>query len=78
MGIDSDAARLVDGLTDDYEIWHGELPKALHKDKSVLYVPGLRKSKVGRSHIPPRKYKSEAASTEGREVMVLMSGAWKT
>ena len=30
-----------DGLTDDYEYWHGELPE-LDKDKKGLCVPVLQ------------------------------------
>ena len=44
--IDSQLLCLVDGLTDDYEYWHGELPEALRKDKAVLYVPNLRNFQV--------------------------------
>ena len=38
MGIEFKAARLVDGLADDYECWYGEYPEALHQDKIVMYV----------------------------------------
>ena len=44
-GVDSQPACL-DGLTDDYEYLHRELPEVLHKDKMVLYVPGLRNLQV--------------------------------
>ena len=37
--IDCQPPRLADGLTDDYEYWHGELPEALHMDKTALYAP---------------------------------------
>ena len=39
--MDSQPACLADGLTDDYEYWHGELSEAPRKDKTVLYVPDL-------------------------------------
>ena len=38
MGINSQAACLADGLTDDYESLHGELHNELHKDETLLYV----------------------------------------
>ena len=37
---DSQPAYLQDGPVDDYEVWHDELPEALHEDKAALYVPG--------------------------------------
>ena len=40
-GIDSQSARIVDGLADDYECWRGELPEALRRGEAVLYVPDL-------------------------------------
>ena len=40
-GLDSQAACLMDGLIDDYELWDGELPEMLLKDKIVMYVLGL-------------------------------------
>ena len=69
----------MDGLTDDYECWSGELPETLLKDETAMYVPGLCDSEVGCSHIPLRKYQTEAAATvESHKVVVLPSGAWKT
>ena len=75
----------MDGLTDDYEhwhkdyeCWHGELPEALHKGKTALYVLDLRNFQVGVSHVLHRKYWTEAASAESHGVVMLMSGAWKT
>jgi len=41
-GTDSQPACLLDGLTDDYEYCHEDLPAARHEDKMVLYVLGLR------------------------------------
>ena len=79
MGTGSQTACLLDGLTDDYEIWNGELPETLRKDKSVLYVSCLRDCKVEGPHLLPRVHRTEASTgAEGREVVVLMSGAWKT
>ena len=40
-GMDSKPPCLPDGLTDDYEYWHGELSEAPHKDETDLYVPDL-------------------------------------
>ena len=37
-GIDSHAACLVDGLTDDYELRDSENSETLRKDKPVSYV----------------------------------------
>jgi hypothetical protein len=48
MGIDSQAACLVDGPIDDYESWREELPEEPYKDKTMLYVHGLRISQGGR------------------------------
>ena len=79
VGVESQAACLMDGLADDYEYWHGEHPEALHKGKTVMYVLGLwvRGSEV--SHMLLRKHYTEAsAAVESREAVVLMSGAWKT
>lgn len=76
VGIDSKAAPLVDGLTDDYECWHGEAPP---KDNSALYVCGLWNFQSEISHVLLRKHQTEAATTVGgRQVVMLMSGAWKT
>ena len=36
----------MDGLADDYECQHEELPQMLNKGKAVLYVPGLRNSEM--------------------------------
>jgi len=44
--IDSQSARIVDGPTDDYERWRGELPEALHRGEAVLYVSDLWNSRV--------------------------------
>ena len=41
VGTDSQAASPVDGPTDDYESWNGELYGGLHKGKAVLYVDDL-------------------------------------
>ena len=41
MGIDFQAACMVNEPTDDYEIWNGDLPDELHKHKTALYVRGL-------------------------------------
>ena len=77
-GIDSQALRPVDELTDDYEYWDGDAPETLGKDKSVLYVRS-RSSKMTYSHVSFRKYQTEAtAAPEGREALTLTSGAWKT
>ena len=46
VGIDSRAASQMDGLADDYECWSGELPDALHNDKTAMYVPGLWDSRA--------------------------------
>ena len=79
VGIDSQAACLIDGLIDDYKCWNDELPETLRKVKKVVYVPGLWYSNVGYPHALFREYKTEAATTlESRDVVVLMSGAWKT
>ena len=79
VGLDSQAACLIDGLIDDYECWNGELPEMLHKVKKVEYVLGLWYSNLGCPHVLFRKYKTEAASTsESCDVVVLMSGAWET
>ena len=79
MGTGSHTACLVDGLTDDYEIWNGELPETLCKDKSVLCVSRLRDCKVERPYLLLRVHHTEASTaTESHEVVVLMSGAWKT
>jgi len=48
VGIDSQAACLVDGPTDDYESLEGELYENLHKGNAVLYVDDLRVSRGGR------------------------------
>lgn len=45
--MDSQAAYVMDGLTDDYECWSGEPPETLHNDKATMYVLGLRDSGVG-------------------------------
>ena len=47
VGVDSKAAFLADGLTDDYECSGEELPKSLRKGKSALYVTWKRGSKAG-------------------------------
>ena len=79
VGTGSQTARLLDGLTDDYEIWNGELPETLRKDKSVMYVSCLRDCKVERRYLLPRAYHTEASTgAESREAVVLISGAWKT
>jgi len=44
VGVDSQAACLVDGPTDDYESWDGEPAKELLKDNAVLCVHKLRVS----------------------------------
>ena len=41
-GVGSQPPCLPDGLTDDYEYWHGELPEAFRENKTVLYVLDLR------------------------------------
>jgi len=41
VGIDSQPAHPVEGPTDDYECWRGELPEALRGGEEVLYVSGL-------------------------------------
>lgn len=46
MGVDSQAACLVDGPADDYESWDGELAKGFLGDETVLYVDDLRFLKV--------------------------------
>ena len=38
VGIDSQAACLVDGPTDDYEGWNGEIAEELLEEKAVLYA----------------------------------------
>ena len=48
VGVDSQAACLVDGPTDDYEGWDGEIAEELLKDRTVLYVDDLRVSRSGR------------------------------
>ena len=79
MGTGSQTACLLDGLTDDYEIWNGELPETLRKDKSMLYVPYLPNCKAERSYRLLSVHQTEASTgAESREVVVLMSGAWKT
>ena len=77
--MDSQAACLMDGLTDDYGCYYGEHPETLHKGKGTMYVSGLWSSGVGRSHTLLRRYQTEAtAAAESCEVVVLMSGAWRT
>ena len=44
-GIDSQPACLLDGLTDDYEYWLGDLPEE-HHGGEMLYVPDLQNSQV--------------------------------
>lgn len=61
VGMESQAACMMDGLADDYEYQYGEHPEALHKGKTVI-----------------KHYTEASAAAESREVMVLMSGAWKT
>ena len=78
MGIDFQAACLVYGPTDDYESWNGDLPDQLHKHKTVLYVYGRVFLMRNESHTPARQYHTEVTATESHEVMILMSGAWKT
>ena len=79
MGTGSQTACLVDGLTDDYEIWNGELPETPRKDKSVLYVTYPRDCKVERTYLLLRVHQTEASTAaQSCEVVVLMSGAWKT
>ena len=77
-GMDSQPACLPDGLTDDYEYGHGELPEVLRRDKMTLYVPDLQNFKRNCSHVLHRKCKTEAASAEICEAVTLVSGAWKT
>ena len=48
MGVDSQAACLVDGPIDDYESWDGEFAEELSKDTVVLYVDDWRVSLGGR------------------------------
>jgi hypothetical protein len=77
--LDSNAAPLVDGLTDDYELGSGDIPGTQHKDDSFLYVLVLWDSRVEGSHVLSRTHQAEAAvAVKGREVVILMSGAWKT
>ena len=79
VGIDSQAACLMDGLTDDYECYHGEHPETQRKGKGTMYVSVSWNSSVEVSHTLLRKYQTESAATAGScEVVVLMSGAWKT
>lgn len=79
VGIDSQAACLIDGLIDDYKCWNDELPETLRKVKKAVYVPGLWYFDIGYPHLLFREYKTEAAATsESCDVVVLMSGAWKT
>jgi len=54
MGMDSQAACLVDGPTDDYESLDGEIAEEFLKEKSVLYahrwlVPWRGRSLTSRS-----------------------------
>ena len=38
--MDFQAACVMDGLTDDYESWSGELPETVHNGKATTYVLG--------------------------------------
>jgi len=42
MTIDSHAALPADGTVDDYESWHGELPKEFHEAETIPYVDDCR------------------------------------
>jgi len=46
VGADSQFAGPVDGPTDDYEYWRGELPETHREGEAVLYVPDLWDSRV--------------------------------
>jgi hypothetical protein len=79
VGIYSQAVCLIDDLVDDYERWYGEIPETPDKTERVLYVPGSCNSCAKLSDIVLRRYRTEAsAASERREVMMLISGAWKT
>jgi len=45
-GMDSQSACILDGVTDDYEDWDGDLSEAQNEDKAVPYVPDLRNARV--------------------------------
>ena len=78
-GINSEPARLMDGLADDYEYWDEGLTENPHKDKPIPYAPRSSHSGVERAHVLFRKHHTEVATNaEGSEVVVLMSGAWRT
>lgn len=79
VGVDSQAACLMDGLLDDYECWDSGCLGSPGKDRTALYVPGSCGLQVERSHVLFRQYRTEAAATTGnREAVVLTSGAWRT
>ena len=73
MGVDSRAACLTDGAIDDYEIERGKPCQ----DETALYVTGLQNLSLRWIITLPRKYRTEA-TTESREVVFLVSGAWNT
>ncbi|KAF9649996.1 hypothetical protein BDM02DRAFT_1687210 [Thelephora ganbajun] len=76
VGADSQVACLADGLTDDYEYWHA--PETLHADETVLCVLDMSILGYNKSHILVRKCRTEATAAGSCEVVMLMSGAWKT
>jgi len=70
VGIESQAACLVDGPTNDYESWDMEL----HEGQGSTVRGCLRVSWVDSFDAPLRQYRTEAAISESREVVILMSG----
>jgi hypothetical protein len=76
VGIDRRAACSIDGPTDDYEIWHEEPSPEIQKVKEALCVPKSQMST--KPHILPRTFRTEAVNGGSPEVVLLISGAWKT
>jgi len=77
VGVDSEAVWVMDGPTDDYESWDGELNEDLRQCEVELYVYNLTDSRGGRFSMTFRQYRTEAAIAQSRQA-VLVSGAWKT
>ena len=78
VGINSRAACLVDGPVDDYESWDGEPFSEIHQTEEALCVPRSRVLILKCASCTSRTYRTEAIDNNSREVMLLMSGAWKT
>jgi len=77
--MDSQAACLVDGPTDDYESWDEEIAEDFLEEEAVLYAHYLLVPWRGKIFdVSFRQYRTEATITESREVVILLSGAWKT